>query len=401
MFVQQSFVNTLFGVIGHEGSGTVTVTADGRWTNNAQLIIGATGTGSLNISDAGGVFAEVTSLAESFEAQAIVVVSGSAGREGFLQTSKIVEGEGNGKLTIDGGRIVATEDQADFLSGFEAGDVILGAGGAHIYSSGKIGIACPLGGAGALHKEGSGALTLTGSNSYAGGTVVVQGKLVAGSAHSLGTGDVTINSGTLSLGTGVNITNKIKLAGGTLEKGLTTGSTLNGAIDVESQVPGGILTTAALVSGTVSGEAFLTVSFSGSATVSNDSIRRSDIFSLSGISMVEEGTGETDLFVLEMTATPADGESFLGWLDDGAWVNAVEGNFGNNALGTQQGFEGDFSAFQITYGTDLSSYVGAWGVSGDTAWAVLNHNSEFAIVPEPSNLILTFLGVAILFSRRK
>lgn len=54
-------------------------------------------------------------------------------------------------------------------------------------------------GAGRLVKSGSGALTLTGANSYSGGTVLQDGTLVASSTNALGTGGVLVSGGTLLL----------------------------------------------------------------------------------------------------------------------------------------------------------------------------------------------------------
>ncbi len=55
-----------------------------------------------------------------------------------------------------------------------------------------------IGGAGKLTKKGSGALTLTGNNSYGGGTQIVAGTLTAASATALGRGDVYLGGGTLT-----------------------------------------------------------------------------------------------------------------------------------------------------------------------------------------------------------
>ena len=52
-----------------------------------------------------------------------------------------------------------------------------------------------IGGAGLLTKQGSGILTLTGNNSYSGGTLLQEGTLEAESATAFGTGDVYINGG--------------------------------------------------------------------------------------------------------------------------------------------------------------------------------------------------------------
>jgi autotransporter-associated beta strand protein len=56
-----------------------------------------------------------------------------------------------------------------------------------------------IGGRGGLVKTGTGSLTLTGANRYAGGTLVQAGTLVAGAPHALGTGDVRVQGGTLRL----------------------------------------------------------------------------------------------------------------------------------------------------------------------------------------------------------
>jgi hypothetical protein len=43
----------------------------------------------------------------------------------------------------------------------------------------------------------------------------------------------------------------------------------------------------------------------------------------------------------------------------------------------------------------LANYVGDYGVdtTNDVAWAVVDHNSEFAVVPEPSAIVLAAFGL--------
>ena len=52
---------------------------------------------------------------------------------------------------------------------------------------------------GGLTKLGAGTLTLTGSNSFSGGTTVSNGTLQVGNVNALGTGGLTVNAGTLDL----------------------------------------------------------------------------------------------------------------------------------------------------------------------------------------------------------
>jgi hypothetical protein len=107
-------------------------------------------------------------------------------------------------------------------------------------------------------------------------------------------------------------------------------------------------------------------------------------------------------------------EFFLGWDDpeSGDWVNAVVGNEllegMTAASGDQLGYLGSFADFQSFYGTNLFSYLGAYGrdETGRAVWAVINHNSEFAVtaVPEPATWALALAGLAgvgISLRRRK
>ena len=95
-------------------------------------------------------------------------------------------------------------------------------------------------------------------------------------------------------------------------------------------------------------------------------------------------------------------------MDGEKWIFAIDGNSGNNATTEQLGFQGSFSLFQNGdgsgfegYGDDISQYIGAWGIDlGDgkiSVWAVLNHNSEFAVIPEPEIGTLLSLGLGLGF----
>ena len=78
----------------------------------------------------------------------------------------------------------------------------------------------------------------------------------------------------------------------------------------------------------------------------------------------------------------------------GAWENAVLGNTGQ--AGSLAGFYDEtYAKFLADHsGATLASQLGAWGVdtTGDVVWAVLNHASDFAVVPEPATLAFLLLG---------
>ncbi|EBX1515006.1 autotransporter outer membrane beta-barrel domain-containing protein, partial [Salmonella enterica subsp. enterica serovar Falkensee] len=69
-----------------------------------------------------------------------------------------------------------------------------------------------IGGTGRVEKSGDDALTLSGSNTYTGGTLISGGTLVANDVNALGTGDVTDNA-TLALNTGGDFDNAISGSG--------------------------------------------------------------------------------------------------------------------------------------------------------------------------------------------
>ena len=141
----------------------------------------------------------------------------------------------------------------------------------------------------------------------------------------------------------------------------------------------------------------------------------SDVLDLTGMSSWIGSHVQTDPFVLQVNYSPASlggsegnlargGSIYLGWLDPsmaqptGLWRNATAGDFGAGLSGdvfqnVQGSWDSFVSAHSIT-NANLSSFLGSYGVdiANHQVWAVVNHNSEFAVVPEPSSLLLGVCG---------
>lgn len=186
-----------------------------------------------------------------------------------------------------------------------------------------------------------------------------------------------------------------------------------------TEQPGGTLpTTVDLLGGkTGSGgsEAYgynrdVTVAFENISLTLDGVTQLSNVISLTG-------TGN-DVFVLSLTynevALAALGEDAIAsiyWLDSSGWKLAVDGNTGGLANATP--FAGSFEDF-LTANEDsnLETLLGSYGFAEGTAWAVLNHNSDFGVggsisdiaaVPEPGSAVAlaVLLTTSISLHRRR
>lgn len=160
----------------------------------------------------------------------------------------------------------------------------------------------------------------------------------------------------------------------------------------------------------------------------------SDIFDVSGIASTGpavNGVTPTDAFVLQLTYE--DGsyiEDYVyEWGNTASWTEAdivsasdiqlaffnpstgvyADDDLGNFTPGSTvvQNFSGAYADFVTAQGnyaeSDLSNYVGSWGVdqTNNHVWAVFDHNTVFASVPEPKSIAIILLAAPLLSRRRR
>lgn len=246
--------------------------------------------------------------------------------------------------------------------------------------------------------SGTGRLTLGGGapNTIARDFVLADSvTVVAAKSQALGSGRVTVQTNTkLEINADAFLPNTIVLAGGEAEKDFAVSELFS--LILESDLAGGQDTSGALLDGSATAPVTATVEFTLEPTVLalNDEDRVSDVLSLSGLS--------GQIFALQMGVGWANSEMFLGWLDGGVWVNAVEGNSATGSL-AMPGFVGSYESFTLSGGSPSADYLGSWGYDSETGkiWSILNHSSEFAVIPEPGAAAMLLLGICGLFAVRR
>ena len=282
-------------------------------------------------------------------------------------------------------------------------------------------------------------LTLSGSNSYSGGTTVNAGTLTAGSVHAFGTGTITVNGGTLDLASHV-IGNTINYQSGVMANvnNATTTHVLSGA------------TLSSATSVTIGGT---TIVDNGGTLNTNNMTLGTTVVDAGGIL---KGTGTVGALTVNGTLAPGNSPGILTATGDTAWASGsylwevgqvdptvqVQPNGGTwfdllsvtgGTLTITDGFVVDVSSMGATptswdpsksYSWTIASTTG--GVFGDlnalknnmnltsftapqdgsATWSftLANGNNDLVlnyIVPEPGTLGLLALGALALLGRRR
>lgn len=151
---------------------------------------------------------------------------------GTLTVPALTKGANTFNVNFNGGTLKASGNSTTFFAA--ATNAKVQSGGAFIDDGGfAITIAQPLiedtaSTGGNLTKSGIGTLTLSGNNTYTGGTIIKSGTLVLGNATNtlFDSGAVTVSGGTLAIGTNSDTVGAITLTSGNItgSSGVLTGS---------------------------------------------------------------------------------------------------------------------------------------------------------------------------------
>lgn len=195
-----------------------------------------------------------------------------------------------------------------------------------------------LSGTGILNKNGSGALSLSGTNVYSGGTILNAGKLNINSASAIGTGALTIAGGTIDNTNAAAVTLSTNNAqtwngdftfGGTKALNLGTGAVTLGA---NRTITTNGTTEALTVGGVISGTGFgLTKNGTGTLTLSGVNTFTGNILVSSGT--LTAGTGISGALAASIASNLGDigtGVSRSITIDNGGILSLT----GGNTLGT-------------------------------------------------------------------
>ncbi|EAW8157508.1 autotransporter outer membrane beta-barrel domain-containing protein [Salmonella enterica] len=289
-----------------------------------------------------------------------------------------------GGTIISGGTLVASNVEA-LGTGDVTNDAVL-----ELNTGGDFDNA--ISGSGQVEKSGDETLTLSGANSYTGGTLISSGTLVANDVNALGTGDVTDNA-VLELNTGGTFDNAISGSGQVVKSGdetltlsgsntYTGGTTINDGTLIATSVDAlgsGDVTDNAVLELNTGGDFDNAISGSGQVVKSGD-----ETLTLSGTNSYTDGTlisgGTLVATNLEALGTgDVTNNATLELNTGGTFDNAISGSgqvvkSGDDAL-TLSGSNTYTGGTTISGGTLIATSVDALGSGDVTDNAVLELNT--------------------------
>ncbi|SDY01337.1 autotransporter-associated beta strand repeat-containing protein [Pseudomonas kuykendallii] len=199
--------------------GTLRITGDGFTSTARGITLGDNG-GGLDIASASNTFTLGQTLSGTGtlrkDGLGSLRLDASNGYSGgtLLNAGRLITGNasalGSGALTVSGNARLASAQTLDLANAVAIGDGVA----LTVDGSSDLGLGGIVSGlSGRLIKEGSGTLTLSGANTYAGGTTLRAGSLLLDNAQALGGGSLTVDgAGTLDTTAAVaRLTNAVTL----------------------------------------------------------------------------------------------------------------------------------------------------------------------------------------------
>ena len=227
-----------------DGGGTLVLTRDEKYTGGTiikagTLQIGNGGdTGMIlgNVKDDGTLKFDRTALNNAFTFSGDISGTGSLVQAGKATLMLTGNNTYTGGTTINNFTSLQVGDGA--TSGWITGDVT--DNGTLIFArSDDVTFNGTVSGSGVLKVDGAGKVTLTADNTYTGGTQIAIGALEVAAGASLGTGNVSLNSGALFVDPGLSLNNIMLMDGGTLDNaGVLTGTSGQNPVQLPSDCTG-------------------------------------------------------------------------------------------------------------------------------------------------------------------
>ena len=234
------------------GAGGVAVVGAGRWLNLSNTTNDFTG--------------------------GIVFRSGGANNTLRVNAASVL---GSGGIRVEGINNIF-EAQANLSNGAGvANSIELASGGALTFNSNSVLLSGTISGAGSLSNTSTGTLTLSGANSYTGGTTVSAGVLTLSGSGNFGasTGTLTASGGTMDLAGGSLAAGTVNMTGGIIQNG-----TLNGTsyVGTSGFISANLVGTGALTMNSAGNRLVLSGNntYSGSTTITAGTLRATGDYAL-------------------------------------------------------------------------------------------------------------------------